>query len=131
MLHNFIKTVLFLFGILMPIIAATIAIGQEGSDYLDSLPTNLELKEESPQEYRLTTIWHNRDLHGNADAKFVITGKYARGLDGDSVQWNDVSIEVFSDPSEPESDTAHYEFMEGFRYKSPEDIARFDFFQDF
>ncbi len=104
---------------------------QNATSYLDSLPTNLELKEDTLQEYGLTTIWHNRDLHGNADVKFVIKGKYTRGLDGDSVQWNDVSIEIFDDPLKPESDTAHYEFMEDFRYKSPEDIARFDFFEDF
>jgi hypothetical protein len=116
------------FLLLIPIVTG---VAQNVSSYLDSLPADLKLKEESPQKYQLTTIWHNRDLHGNADAKFVIKGKYTRGLEDDSVQWNDVSIQIFDDPSKAESDTAHYDFMEGFRYKSPEDIARFDFFEDF
>jgi hypothetical protein len=100
-------------------------------DYLTELPDDLVLKEETPQEYRITTVWHNRDLHGDATAKFIISGQYTRALEGDSVQWNNVMIEIFPDPSKAASDTAYQEFMEGFKYKSPEDIARYDFFKDF
>ncbi|HER00123.1 MAG TPA: hypothetical protein ENO22_12360 [candidate division Zixibacteria bacterium] len=100
-------------------------------DYLTELPENLVLNEDTPQEYRITTVWHNRDLQGNATAKFIISGQYTRALEGDSVQWNNVMIEIFPDPSKAASDTAYQEFMEGFKYKSPEDIARYDFFKDF
>jgi hypothetical protein len=87
------------------------------------LPADLELRKDGPQKYEVTTVWHNRDAEGNAAAKFVIGGVYTRGLEADTVRWNDVYIAVFQDPEGMNADTIHVEAMEDFSYRSPEDIA--------
>jgi hypothetical protein len=87
------------------------------------LPADLELREEGPQHYRVTTVWHNRDAEGNATGKYVMSGLYTRGLEGRAVRWNDVRIAVFRDPEGADADTLFQDTMEGFSYKSPEDIS--------
>lgn len=99
--------------------------------YLSALPKGLTLQEKGSQKYRVTTNWLNRDLYGNTTGKFIITGEYTRGLEIGFVRWNNVQIAVFQDPTKPNSDTLSQEWMEGFSYKSPDDIARVDFFKNF
>ncbi len=99
--------------------------------YLNELPDDLILIEESPQSYIMTTIWHNRDIGGNATAKYIIRGKYTRGLPDRMVRWNDVMIEIFSDPGRPESDTSRQGWMEDFSYKSPDDLVSLEMFMEF
>ena len=107
--------------------AQTLSIEQ----YLSKLPASLTLNENTPQKYRLTTNWHNRDINGNATAKFVIREEYTRALEDQNVRWNNVQIEVFHNPLKPDSDTLFQEWMEGFSYKSPDDIAKPDIFKNF
>ncbi len=99
--------------------------------YLSNLPANLRLKENTPQRYLITTNWHNRDLNGSATGKFIIRGEYTRALKDQIVRWNNVQIEVFQDPAKPDSDTLLQKWMEGFSYKSPDDIAKPDIFKNF
>ncbi len=87
------------------------------------LPTDLELREDGPQRYRVTTVWHNRDAEGKATGKYVMSGLYTRGLEGGAVRWNDVRIAVFRDPEGADADTLFQETMEDFSYKSPEDVS--------
>ncbi len=99
--------------------------------YLTVLSNDVTLVEDGPQAYRMTTIWHNRGINGDATAKFVITGNYTRALGDGMVRWNNVQIRVFGDPSQPESDTIPQEWMENFTYKSPDDIADQELFFEF
>jgi len=99
--------------------------------YLSKLPTDLTLKENEPQTYLLTTNWYNRDLNGNATGKFVIKGEYTRALSDQVVRWNNVSIEVFQDPTKSDSDTLFQDWMEGLSYKSPDDIASPELYKNF
>jgi hypothetical protein len=87
------------------------------------LPADLELREDGPQHYRVTTVWHNRDAEGKATGKYVMSGQYTRGLEGSTVRWNDVRIAVFRDPEGTEADTLFQESMENLSYKSPEEVA--------
>ena len=99
--------------------------------YLSKLPTDLTVKENEPQTYLLTTNWYNRDLNGNATGKFVIKGEYTRALSDQVVRWNNVSIEVFQDPTKSDSDTLFQDWMEGLSYKSPDDIASPELYKNF
>jgi hypothetical protein len=96
-----------------------------------SLPSDLMLKENVPQKYRLTTTWYNRDINGKATGKFIINGEYTRALENHLVRWNRVNIQVFENPEASGSDTLFQEWMEGFSYRSPEDIATPDLFRNF
>lgn len=124
--------------VLATFLASSIAYTQKSqskptsvNQFLSKLPSELTLRENGPQKYRLTTNWHNRDLSGNATGKFLITGEYTRALGDGRVRWNNVQIAVFQDPTKPDSDTLSQKWMEGFSYKSPDDIAKVDFFKDF
>jgi hypothetical protein len=87
-----------------------------------TLPSNLTLDEPAPQTYRLTTIWYNRDVHGKATGKYIISGVYTRGLPGDTVRWNNIEIEVFGGPMQEHSDTLMFPALEGLSYRSPDDL---------
>lgn len=137
---NIVRKYCLRFGVvtLIIIFGLNISYAQENSaqtlsieEYLSNLPANLTLKENTPQKYRLTTNWHNRDLNGNATGKFIISGEYTRAVENQNVRWNNVQIEVFRDPIKPDSDTLFQEWMEGFSYKSPDDIAKPDIFNNF
>jgi hypothetical protein len=88
----------------------------------ERLPS-LELREDTPQRYRTTTVWYNRDGEGTATAKYVMNARYTRGLEGGTVRWNDVRIAVFDDPQGENADTLAADSMEDFSYKSPEGVA--------
>ncbi len=94
-----------------------------GGSEKKGLPSDLELSEAKPQKYRMTIDWYNRDLHGNATARFKITGDYTRGLGGGTVRWNNVDIAVFGEPDEPEHNNLPQKTMEDMTYKSPDDVA--------
>ncbi len=128
------------FGVIALIILLrlNISYAQENStqslgldQYFSNLPPDLTLKENTPQKYCITTNWHNRDINGNATAKFIIRGEYTRALGSQDVRWDNVQIEVFQDPTKSDSDTLFQEWMEGFSYKSPNDIAKPDLFNKF
>lgn len=104
---------------------------RKATGLLAGLPEDLELEENSPQKYVLTTSWYNRDVRGDATAKFIIRGEYTRGLGGGKVRWNNVMIEVFENPEGAGSDTLAQDWMEGFSYRSPEDIASQELFASF
>lgn len=93
------------------------------ADVPQHLPADLELREDGPQHYEVTTVWHNRDAVGEATGKYVMSGLYTRGLEGGDVRWNDVRIAVFRDPEGAVADTLFQETMENFSYKSPEGVA--------
>lgn len=116
----------------------SITIAQENTShtfvkekYLSNLPTDLLLKENTPQIYFVTTNWHNRDLEGNATGKFIIRGEYTRGLKDQNVCWNNVQVEVFNDLAKTASDTLFQKWMDGLSYCSPNDLANPDLFKNF
>lgn len=92
------------------------------------VPGELTLREDEPQAYVLTTQWHNRDLYGNLTDEYIITGGYTRALEDGLVRWKNVYIIFPHDSEETPADSVFQESVEGWSYKSPEDIASAGFF---
>jgi hypothetical protein len=100
---------------------------------LSHLPTNLKLKEERPQKYRITCDYLYIDTLGNPTGKDRVTGDYTRALPDGKVRWNNVRIakaKSFDDPF-PEGELQKY--MEGFTYSLPkrENMLKPEFFPGF
>jgi len=91
--------------------------------YLESLPTDLELKEPVPQKYRMTAVYYNKDIYGNFSDKTQVSGEYTRGLDNGYVKWNNVRIAVSNQLNGEFPEGQLQEYMEDFLYKPSEDIV--------
>jgi hypothetical protein len=98
------------------------------AEYFSFDPAELTLQENVPQKYVLSTKWRNRDLYGNLTGEFIVKGDYTRALGEGIVRWNDVFIIAPPDSAGAAPDSSFFEGMEGWSYKSPEDIATAGFF---
>ena len=107
-------------GILISLLifVPTIAKGQSEKavvkKYLSELPKVQMSK--TLQKYRMTALYTNRDLYGNFTAKTKVLGDYTKGLPGDSVMWNNVSISASNSFSEPFPEGKKQEYMENMKY---------------
>lgn len=106
---------------------------QNADAQLTHLPTDLKLKEDEPQRYRLTFDYLYLDTLGNPTGKERVTGEYTRALPGGKVKWNSVRIakaKAFDQPF-PEGDLQNY--MEGFTYQlsSRANMLKKEFFPGF
>jgi hypothetical protein len=64
----------------------------------ESLPATLQLMEDEPQRYQVTSTYSNRDIHGKFLSKNRITGIYTRGLGNNLVKWNEVKmVEIYTE----------------------------------
>jgi len=91
--------------------------GNHRDDYIaHQLPANLELREEGPQQYVVTTDYFNHDYLGNFTSKSRVKGQYTRGFEDGTVQWEDVTIahSIDAEAAFPEGEAIEY--MEGFTY---------------
>lgn len=113
------------------------ALNHSGTQNLDTqlshLPTDLKLKEEQPQKYKIICDYLYMDTLGNPKNKERVTGEYVRALPSGKVKWNNVRIanaKGFDDPF-PEGEPQKY--MEGFTYSLPnrEDMLKKEFFPGF
>jgi hypothetical protein len=53
--------------------------GQEkckADEYLEALPSGLELKETTPQKYLMTSVYYNKDIYGKFFNKIQVSGEY-------------------------------------------------------
>lgn len=99
--------------------------------YLSSLPDDLQLREDGPQNYKFTCDYLYVDVKGDLIRKQRVYGEYTRALPEGKVRWNNVSIAQavgFDDPF-PEGEKQDY--MEGFTYKPGSDSLKPEFFQGF
>jgi hypothetical protein len=100
---------------------------------LSRLPSQLKLKEDGPQKYRLTFDYLYMDTLGNLTNKERVIGDYTRGLPGGKLMWSGVSIargKGFDDPY-PQGEPQKY--MEGFSYNTTtrENMLKQEFFPGF
>ncbi|MGA2182073.1 MAG: hypothetical protein ABSH47_03525 [Bryobacteraceae bacterium] len=94
-----------------------------------TLPSSLPLKQDGPHTWRFICDYYNLDVRGHRTGQQRLSALYTRGLPGDMVRWNDVTIAA-SDSSGKLGPAQKREFMEGFSYpysKVAED-ARPEFF---
>jgi hypothetical protein len=107
-------------GLLMILFISLTAVAEGQSEkalvkkYLSELPVVQMNK--SPQKYRMTAEYVNRDLYGNFTGKTRVSGDYTKGASGDSSMWNNVYISTSDNFSEPFPAGAKQEYMENFRY---------------
>lgn len=99
--------------------------------YLESLPTDLELKEPVPQKYRMTAVYYNKDIYGNFSDKTQVSGEYTRGLDNGNVKWNNVNISMSDQLDGVFPEGKLQEYMEDFLYIPSEDMVNEAAFEGF
>ena len=55
-------------------------------NYLTELPKSGQAENKSPQKYRMTAVYTNRDLYGKFTSKTRVTGDYTSGYAGDEIR---------------------------------------------
>lgn len=100
------------------IMAPSVAKGQSEKaftkKYLGELP-KVQLSN-TLQKFRMTAVYTNRDLYGNFTGKIKVSGDYTRGLQGDSVAWNNVYIAHAGIEDQPFDGGTKQDYIENFRY---------------
>jgi hypothetical protein len=94
------------------------------------LPQNLELKNDL-QKFVVTTDHFNTDIFGNFFNKFRIKGEYTRGLPGDLVKWNNVTVAMSMARNAEFAPGTTVGYMENFTYKVSEDMMKPEKFSTF
>lgn len=94
------------------------------------LPQNLELKNDL-QKFVVTTDHFNTDIFGNFFNKFRIKGEYTRGLPGDLVKWNNVTVAMSMALNAEFGAGSPVGYMENFSYKVSEDMMKPEKFSTF
>jgi hypothetical protein len=99
--------------------------------YLNVLPKELKLKEQSPQKYRITADYFNGDIFGNFINKTRVTGDYTRGFNDGTVKWNKVKI-ANGDTRQGSFETpVSQDYMENFTYVPSEKMLEASSFSSF
>ena len=94
------------------------------------LPQNLELKNDL-QKFVVTTDHFNTDIFGNFFNKVRIKGEYTRGLPGDLVKWNNVTVSMAMARKADFGAGNPVGYMENFSYKVSEDMMNPEKFSTF
>lgn len=94
------------------------------------LPQNLELKNDL-QKFVVTTDHFNTDIFGNFFNKVRIKGEYTRGLPGDLVKWNNVTVAMAMARNAEFTPGTAVGYMENFSYKVSEDMMNPEKFSTF
>ena len=106
---------------------------QTVDNYLSHLPTNLTLKEDRPQKYRIICDYLYLDTLGNLTNKERVSGEYVRALPGQKARWNNVKIAQAKGLDDPFPEGTSQKYMEGFTYSlsNREDMLKAEFFPGF
>ena len=83
---------------------------------LQSLPGDLEIDNDQPQQYYVSTKQYNRDIYGNFMNKLHISGYLTRGNPDGTVNWHDVNMAESNSLEAEFPKGAKQEYMEGFSY---------------
>lgn len=94
------------------------------------LPQNIELKNDL-QKFVVTTDHFNTDIFGNFFNKVRIKGEYTRGLPGDLVKWNNVTVSMAMARKADFGAGNPVGYMENFSYKVSEDMMNPEKFSTF
>jgi len=127
---NQAKTIILFFTILIS--TSVFAKKNSGSHVAETLPENLELKDEL-QTFKVTTTHFNGDIFGNFFNKQQVYGEYTRGLPNGMVKWNNVSlaISMSMDRSAEFPEGISIDYMEDFTYIPDEDMIKAEKFESF
>lgn len=98
--------------------------------YLESMPSGLELKETTPQKYLMTVVYYNKDIYGKFFSKVQVSGEYTRGFEDGTVKWNNVRIAESNQEDGIFPEGSKQEYMENFRYTPSEDMVNASAFSE-
>jgi hypothetical protein len=100
---------------------------------MSHLPTDLVLKEDEPQKYKITVDYLQLDTLGNPLGKERVYGDYLRALPDGKVRWNNVRIAKAKKFDQPFPEGENQTYMEGFTYKTakPAEMLKKEFFPGF
>jgi len=106
---------------------------QNADAQLSHLPTDLKLREDQPQKYKLTFDYLYLDTLGNPTGKERVSGEYTRALPNGKVKWNSVRIAKAKAFDQPFPDAEAQNYMEGFTYQLSRraDMLKKEFFPGF
>ena len=106
---------------------------QNANAQLSHLPTDLKLREDQPQKYKLAFDYLYLDTLGNPTGKERVTGEYTRALPNGKVKWNSVRIAKAKAFDQPFPDGEAQNYMEGFTYQLSRraDMLKKEFFPGF
>lgn len=99
---------------------------------LESLPQNLELKDEL-QKFEVTTKHFNGDIFGHFFNKQQVYGEYTRGHEDGRAKWNNVTLSV-SNSTDRNAEFAinlSIAYMENFSYNLSDDMLKPETFESF
>lgn len=94
----------------------TLAQQEVLTKYLNVLPKDLKLKEQSALKYRITADYFNGDIFGNFMNKTRVTGEYTRGFKDGTVKWNKVKIANGNTREGSFENPVSQDYMENFTY---------------
>lgn len=99
------------------------------NEYPTELPKNLVLDNSIPQIYKFNLHWINRDLDGNMINNSTVIAEYTRGLEDNSVKWDNVINTYLIDSIKYEKQLTE---LNGLTYKIIGDnFTKQDFYKDF
>ena len=100
---------------------------------LSKLPTDLKLKEDEQQKYRITFDYLSLDTLGNPTGKERVSGEYTRALPDGKARWNNVRIAKAKAFDQPFTEGEVQSYMEGFTYALSRraDMLKKEFFPGF
>jgi hypothetical protein len=106
---------------------------QTADALMSHLPTDLKLKEDGTQKYRISVDYLQLDTLGNPFGKERVTGEYIRNLPGGKVRWNNVRIAKATAFDQPFPEGVIQSYMEDFTYalSRREDMLKKEFFPGF
>ncbi len=93
----------------------------------------LKFDETTPQRYRITSTFYNRDMEGNIVNSTQITGIFTRSVENGEVlcEWSDVRMFSTKDTSRAFPKGKPLAYMEKFSYSLSDTILTEEFYRDF
>jgi hypothetical protein len=125
--------------VLVSVVPGGTALGQsrKGDESIDRLlsrlPSQLKLREDRPQKYRLTFDYLYMDALANLTHKERVVGEYTRALPDGKSRWASVSIARGKGFDDPYPEGTPQKYMEGFSYNltTRENMLKPEFFPGF
>jgi hypothetical protein len=97
--------------------------------YLNVLPSGAV--NNTPQKYRMTAVYTNRDLYGNFTGKTKVTGDYTKGLADGFVLWNNIYISTSNSFGDPFPAGKDQTYMENMKYIPSPEMLKAEAFKNF
>ena len=130
-LNPVVAGILIASGIVFPSVCYSQGKSAVIRKFLTELPRGEAKDDGSPQKYRMTAVYTNRDFYGNFTGKIKVSGDYTRGLQDGFVTWNNVIISNSDNLTGPFTEDSRQEYMENLKYFPSPQMLNEETFKDF